>query len=135
MHFPAITLCVCTSIHVTRWCWCELDLTIFVAWALRRRERPTQGKGMSLFKNIAIIALHGHPNQQINANCSICPKCQIINGAFCFFLLCISGPACVRVRACGTYWLFLCQKEIYWKICITVHYNSDLCGGIKRTYF
>lgn len=35
---------MCTSIHVTRWCWCELDLTIFVAWALCRRERPTQGE-------------------------------------------------------------------------------------------
>lgn len=62
---------------------------------------PHNGKGCHS-TNMAIIALHGHPNQQINANCSICPKCQIKNGAFCFCVyVSMRACVCVCVRACA----------------------------------
>lgn len=65
---------------------------------LKGKERHSMKHGL-FFKNYSCFALHGQRNQQINANCSIRPKCQIKNGAFYFVCMraCVTACACVPV--------------------------------------
>lgn len=62
---------------------------MFCSAAHRREERD------AVATNAAAAALHSHIYQQINANGSIRPKCQIRNGASCF-RECVCRGVCVR---------------------------------------
>lgn len=105
-------MCVCMCMYM---CSCDLFMSMWShvnyicsLGSVSMSVAHLRAKGFHS-TTTAIIALHGHPNQQINANCSIRPKCQIQNGAFCsvfffflsvFLFLCVYACVYDSMRAC-----------------------------------